>query len=121
MKNAAHSTVWYGELRALKGNTIIIRDEQLPEAARGRIYLYNTERDAIILYDEAIVTPKLFPLTDEQREAAELKFNASWQKTLDQFLKNHRKFSVSEKAEAKKEALEDDLFQDDGDDDSDDD
>jgi len=121
MKNAAHSTVWYGELRALKGNTIIIRDEQLPEATRGRVYLYNTERDAIIQYDETIVAPKLFPLSDEEREAAELKFNEPWQKALDQFLKNHRKFSISEKAETKKEALDEELFQDDDDDDSDDD
>ena len=121
MRNAVESTTWYGELRSLKGNTIIIRDDQLPEASTGRIYLYNTARDAIVQYDESIVTPKLFPLTDEERKEAEQKYDNSWQKALDQFLKNHRKFSVSEKAEAKKAALEDDLFQDNDEDNDDED
>jgi hypothetical protein len=56
------STVWYGELRASKANAIIIRDEQLPDAEYGPICLYNTERDAIVQFDEAIVAPKLFRL-----------------------------------------------------------
>jgi len=115
MKNTAHSTVWYGELRALKGNIIIIRDEQLPEAEHGRIYLYNTERDAIVQYDEAIVAPKLFPLDAKQRKAAEARFKESWQKTSDQFMRSHRKFAVAETAKVGKK-LEEGLFQDDDDD-----
>jgi hypothetical protein len=118
MKNSAHSTVWYGELRALKGNTIVIRDDQLPAPQQGRIYLYNTERDAIIQYDESIVAPKLFALDEQQRKEAEARFEKSWLKTSDQFMRSHRKFALSDKADTGK-PFEEELLQDDDNDDDD--
>jgi hypothetical protein len=114
MSETISTTVWYGELRASKGNAIIIRDPQLPVADRGRVYLYNTERDAIIQYDEAIVAPKLFPLDAQQRKVAEARFKASWQKALAQFMQIHQQFDVAEKAEKEIE-LDERLFQDDED------
>lgn len=110
--------VWYGELRATKGNTIVIRDDQLPEANKGRIYLYNTDRDAIIQYDEAIVCPKLFALDDEQKKAAEAKYNASWEAARKQLIRAHGKPSAH--AENKK-SITDDLLPSDDDDGMDDD
>jgi len=82
---------WYGELRTQKGNTIIIRDDQLPLARTGRMYLYNTERDAIIEYDEAIVGPKLFALDKDKLEKAEADFGQAWLAAKEQFMQLHGK------------------------------
>lgn len=105
--------VWYGELRATRGNTIVIRDDQLPEPNKGRIYLYNTERDAIIQYDDAIVCPKLFPLDAQQQKDAESKYSASWEAARKQLVRAHGKPSAH--AEGKK-SVTDDLYPTDDDD-----
>jgi len=84
---------WYGELRTQRGKTIIIRDGQLPAANKGRIYLYNSERDAIIEYDEAIVTPKLFPLSDEDQARAEAEYDKAWHAVQKKFIKSHKSHS----------------------------
>jgi len=81
---------WYGELRTQRGKTIIIRDDQLPVANKGRIYLYNSERDAIIEYDEAIVTPKLFPLSDEDQTRAEAEYDKAWHVVQKKFIRSHK-------------------------------
>jgi len=73
------SAIWYGELRTKRGNTIIIKDDELPPATQGRIYLYNTEREAMIEYDAVIVADKLFELDDEQTKQAEKQFKSSWE------------------------------------------
>jgi len=82
---------WYGELRTQKGNTIIIRDDQLPSAPTGRMYLYNATRDAIIEYDETIVGPKLFPLDKDQQIKAEADFGQTWLAAKELFLQLHGK------------------------------
>lgn len=84
---------WYGELRTQRGNTIIIRDDHLPAADKGRIYLYNSDRNAIIEYDETIVTPKLFPLSEEEEKRAKAEFDLSWQEVQKKFIKAHKPHS----------------------------
>ncbi len=95
MRKTEQSEVWYGEIRAEKGNVIVIRDSLLPEASHGRIYLYNTQRNAFVQYDESIVTPKLFPLEDKQRQEAEKQFHTDWETAYKQFMRSHGKFSAS--------------------------
>jgi len=114
MSNDFGSGVWYGELRATRGSVVVIRDDQLPEANKGRVYLYNTERDAIVQYDEAIVCPKLFPLDPEQQKEAEAKYNASWEAARKQLIRTHGKPSATS-AENKKSISEDLLPTDDDD------
>ena len=97
---------WYGELRTQRGNTIIIRDDQLPAANKGRIYLYNSERDAIIEYDEAIVTPKLFPLSEEDQARAQAEYDKSWQAVQKKFIKAHKPHSPQQAEEEVVEATE---------------
>jgi len=82
---------WYGELRTQKGNTIIIRDDQLPTAPSGRTYLYNVDRDAVIEYDETIVGPKIFELSKDEQKVAEADYGQSWQAARVLFMHAHGK------------------------------
>ena len=50
---------WYGVLETSRGRTPVIYDPGLPEAPKGQVYLYNTEREAIVAYDMAIVSERL--------------------------------------------------------------
>jgi hypothetical protein len=88
---------WYGELRTQKGNTVIIRDAQLPSAPTGRMYLYNADRDAIIEYDEAIVDSKLFPLDKDKQKQAEADFGQAWLAAKELFLQLHGKGMPADK------------------------
>ncbi len=98
---------WYGELRTQRGNTIIIRDDHLPAANKGRIYLYNSDRNAIIEYDEAIVTSKLFPLSEEEEAQAKAEYDKMWQDVQKKFIKSHKSHSpVPEYEEAVEETDE---------------
>ena len=87
MNKKTVSGVWYGELRSKRGSTIVIRDDELPAAAQGRIYLYNTEREAMVLYDEAIVSDKLFELDAEQQKTFEKQFKSGWEEAKKQLCK----------------------------------
>jgi len=80
---------WYGELRTQKANITVIRDSRLPTANKGRIYLYNCDRDAIIEYDETIVTPKLFPLSKDAEKRAKSEHDKAWQVAQKKFLRAH--------------------------------
>ncbi|MFV0594069.1 hypothetical protein [Shewanella sp.] len=90
MYNTAKKQVWYGELRTSKGNAIVVHDNQLPEASPGRIYLYNTERDAIVEYVEDIVKVNLHDLDDAALKAAETKFSGAWKAARAQFMGKHQ-------------------------------
>lgn len=81
---------WYGELRTQRGNTVIIRDDHLPAANKGRIYLYNSERNAIVEYDESIVTPKLFPLSEEDEKLAKAEYDKAWHDVQKKFIRLHK-------------------------------
>ncbi|WP_417761649.1 hypothetical protein [Shewanella sp.] len=86
MYNTAKKQVWYGELRTARGNVVVIHDNQLPEAAPGRVFLYNTQRKAIVEYVEDIVKPNLYELGDDQRKAAESEFGGDWKSARSAFM-----------------------------------
>ncbi|MCH1930306.1 hypothetical protein L9G16_08940 [Shewanella sp. A25] len=90
MYNTAKKQVWYGELRTSKGTAVVVHDNQLPEASPGRIYLYNTERDAIVEYVEDIVKVNLHELDDAGLKAAESKFSGAWKAARAQFMSKHQ-------------------------------
>lgn len=89
MYNTAKKQVWYGELRTSRGNAVVIHDNQLPDASSGRIYLYNTERKAIIEYVEDIVKVNLHELDDAGLKAAEAQFGAEWKAARAEFMEKH--------------------------------
>ncbi|MGL5360118.1 MAG: hypothetical protein ACRDBI_10460 [Shewanella sp.] len=90
MYNTAKKQVWYGELRTSKGNAIVVHDNQLPDASPGRIYLYNTERDALVEYVEDIVKVNLYDLDEAALKAAEAKFSGAWKAARAQFMSKHQ-------------------------------
>ena len=71
---------WYGLLQSRKyGNMVVIWDAVLPYAGKGKIFLYNTEKDKVIEYVEAIVRPKLRELRKKELEEASCKYNYRWE------------------------------------------
>jgi len=91
MDNMNNVETRYAELRTQKGNTIIIHDDQLPAARPGRMYLYNTDRDAVIEYDETIVGPKIFELSEDEQKKAEADYSQAWQAARELFMQAHGK------------------------------
>ncbi|MCG9712496.1 hypothetical protein L1D29_06675 [Shewanella insulae] len=89
MYDTSKEPVWYGELRTARGNTILIHDKEFPEASAGRVYLYNTVRDAVIEYAEDIVKVNLHDLTEEELKAAKAEFDANWLVTRASFMQQH--------------------------------
>ncbi|GIU18379.1 hypothetical protein TUM4644_04790 [Shewanella colwelliana] len=89
MYNTSKEPVWYGELRTVRGNTILIHDKDFPEASAGRVYFYNTLRDAVIEYAEDIVKVNLHDLNDEEIKTAKAEFEANWLVTRDSFMQQH--------------------------------
>ncbi|AZG34665.1 MULTISPECIES: hypothetical protein [Shewanella] len=90
MYNTAKKQVWFGELRTSKGNTIVVHDNQLPEASPGRIYLYNTIRNTIVEYVEDIVKVNLYDLDDEQTKVAIAELNEAWKAERAEFMLKHQ-------------------------------
>ena len=115
MNSMTKQKVWYGELRTSRGNSIVIHDQALPEATPGRIYLYNSNRQAIIEYVKDIVEANLYDLDEASLKQAQKNYAEAWKNARSEFLnsqKNHVELteeiaSMPEKALAtKNESLE---------------
>jgi hypothetical protein len=119
MKKTENLTTWYGEIQSTRGNIIVIRDNQLPPANKGRMYLYNTDRDAVIEYDEIIVTPKLVELSEEDKQQVKAKHTKAWEVARKQFVRAHTKTSATTTNRKTESSLN--LLPSDDDDSSDDD
>ncbi|MCG9695597.1 hypothetical protein [Shewanella sp. Isolate11] len=89
MYDTSKEPVWYGELRTARGNTVLIHDKDFPEATAGRVYLYNTIRNAVIEYAVDIVKVNLHELTDEELKAAKSEYDANWQAARSAFMQQH--------------------------------
>ena len=122
MSQIDNSAAWF-ELRTQRGNTIVMKDDELPAATKGRIYLFNTERGAIVEYDPTIVSPKLFELDDAAQANAEAQFGSAWLQARKEIMKKHGKQTSSDddepapQAEISKEELDGDIDMIDSDDD----
>ncbi|MGB0893398.1 MAG: hypothetical protein ACPGUD_03255 [Parashewanella sp.] len=131
MNSMTKQPLWYGELRSPRGNAIVIHDQALPDASPGRIYLYNSNRQAIIEYVKDIVESNLHDLDEQALQQAKSQHSQAWTLARQEFI-NKQKGSIeldtqsttseadSEQAEAEVE-LSDELesFEDEWDDDSD--
>lgn len=105
MSRIDNSAAWF-ELRTQRGNTIVMKDDELPEASKGRIYLFNTERGAIVEYDPTIVSPKLFELDEAAQADAHAQFGSAWQEARKQVMKKHGKHNASNDEEPSAESTE---------------
>mgnify|MGYP000494595858 FL=1 len=85
MKKTTNTMVSYSELRTSKGATIVISDTRLRNPLNGRMYLFNTERGEIVQYDKSIVSPKLFPLNEEDSLQAQDKYQQQWETARNEF------------------------------------
>lgn len=119
MKDTEELGIWYGQISSTKGNIIVIRDAQLPPANKGRMYLYNVARDAVIEYDETIVAPKLVELSEEEKQQVQAKHAKAWEATRKLFIRAHTKTSAVTTNRKTESSL--DLLPTDDDDTSDDD
>ncbi|MBB1270803.1 hypothetical protein [Shewanella sp. SR44-3] len=96
MYNTAKKQVWFGELRTSKGSTVVVHDNQLPEAPKGRIYLYNTARNVIGEYVEDIVKVNLHDLDADGLKAAEAEFGDAFRAARAEFMaKNQTRIDLS--------------------------
>lgn len=91
MKNSKNSAISYCELRTAKGNSVVIHDNRILSEQQGRIYLYNTDKNALIQYDESIVSSKLFPLDDDQLAQAIKDHKSEWDAARKQYIREHTK------------------------------
>lgn len=90
MNSMTKNQVWYGELRSARGNTIVIYDQDLPDASSGRIYLYNTNRQAIIEYVKEIVENNLHDLDTHSLKKAQDNYTEAWKGAKNEFLDQHK-------------------------------
>lgn len=90
MYNTVKKQLWFGELRTSQGSTIVIHDNQLPEASPGRIFMYNTTRNKIVEYVEEIVKVNLHDLDDAQTKAAMQEFGDAWKVARTEFMSKHQ-------------------------------
>ena len=89
MFNTSKKSIWYGQLETTSSKTPVIYDPGLPEPPRGQIYLYNSERNAILKYAAHIVQPMLKNLDDGERKKIEKSLNKKWQVARKTFLREY--------------------------------
>jgi hypothetical protein len=77
---------WYGMLESSKGNTVLIWDSVFPEAGKGKVFLYNTIKEAMIEYVEEIVIPKLRDLTGDELNDAHKEYEQGLRELKSQYI-----------------------------------
>lgn len=93
--------VWYGKLTIDSKDTPVIFDPQLTPSIKGCIYLYNSERDAIVQYTWTIVQKLLADVDKSEKAAIKKSLDAKWRAARKRFTKG-RLYSLTpgEKAAA---------------------
>lgn len=89
MFDPSRKVVWYGQLETASSKTPVIYDPGLPEPPRGQIYLYNSERDAILKYVLHIVQPLLKAAEGDERTQIQKGLNKKWRSARKNFLRHY--------------------------------
>jgi len=79
--------VWYGKLKVDPRETPVIYDPQIVPSIKGCIYLYNSERDAIVQYTWNIVQGLLVDLDKNEKAATKKAIDAKWKAARKKFTK----------------------------------
>lgn len=89
MGASTKDTLWFGKLETKRNASVVIRDNSLPEALKGRMYLYNAERDQIVEYVEEIVGSKLRELSQTEIDSLGKELDKNFKAARKAFLKVH--------------------------------
>ncbi|APC96716.1 hypothetical protein [Francisella frigiditurris] len=71
MRNFKKQNSWYGMQHSSYGDVIVVYDKRIIPKNPSRIYLYHTQRDMFIEYDEIIVMKTLLELSLDDTLKAE--------------------------------------------------
>lgn len=112
MFNSDTKDVWYGLLKTKKGSVPVVYNPKLPEPPRNQIYLYNADKNAVLVYVKDKVAALLVDYDSaEAAQQAEKELKNKWKEACKEFLKERGEFLISTaapKAESKKKALPED-------------
>ncbi|HEX4975810.1 MAG TPA: hypothetical protein VFV48_07995 [Pseudomonadales bacterium] len=112
MFNADTKELWYGLLKSKKGSTPVVFNPKLPEPPRNQLYLYNAEKDAVVVYVKEKVEALLVDYdSPEAVQQAEKDLKAKCKEACKEFLKERGDVfvpSTTSKTESKKKPRVDD-------------
>lgn len=80
--------VWYGKLKTDAKATPVIYDPLISPSIKGCIYLYNSERDAIVQYTWHIVQELLVDMDKVEKSAIKKSIDAQWKAARRTFIKD---------------------------------
>lgn len=80
--------VWYGKLKIDSKATPVIYDPLIAPSIKGCIYLYNSERDAIVQYSWNIVHDLLVDVDKVEKATIKKAIDAKWKTARKKFTKS---------------------------------
>jgi hypothetical protein len=80
--------VWYGKLKIDSKSTPVVYDPLITPSIKGCIYLYNSDRDAIIQYTWDIVRDLLVDVDKTEKGAIKKSIEAKWKAARKKFTKD---------------------------------
>lgn len=89
MLELGRNSTWYGKLETSTKSVLVIFDPKLPQAPTGQIYLFNTERGAVVRYVWSVVSEHLQDLSAEEQQAAQEQLAKDWKVARRCFLKTN--------------------------------
>lgn len=89
MFDPSRKVIWHGQLESASKKTPVIYDPGLPELPRGQIFLYNSERDAVVKYVFQIVQPLLKELEGSDRKNIKKELSQKWPAARKDFLREY--------------------------------
>ncbi len=82
---------WYGKLETPEFSTPVIFDPNLPGMPTGQVYLYNSQRDAIVPYQWQTVQQYLRELDAQERQEVQRELGDRWRAVRRSYLKNRKR------------------------------
>lgn len=79
--------VWYGKLKVGSETTPVVYDPLITPSIKGCIYLYNSDRDAIVQYTWDIVKGLLEDLDKNEKGTLKKSLDAKWKVARKKFTK----------------------------------
>jgi len=87
MLNTNRKTPWYGKLDTPTFSNTVVFDPELPEAPKGKLYLYNHDRGQVVQYVFDMVSPRLRELSSEEMADLEAVINSQWEGIKKEFIR----------------------------------
>lgn len=68
----SNNIFWFGYLETAMGKTLVVRNALVDSENKNTVFLYNSQRDALVEYSREIIEPKLVPANEGEYVAADL-------------------------------------------------